>query len=283
MFRKLTFALLALIFAVSACGLMNTPTPTPVFTPPTKVSTPPTMIPHPYPPELAQKGAKMVLIPAGMFTMGSNKGEDDEKPPHAVSLDAFYIDKYEVTNALYKMCVEADTCQPPKEIRSYTRSSYYGNSQFDNYPVINVDWHQSKTYCEWRGARLPSEAEWEYAARGTDERTYPWGEGIDETHANYNQSDTTAVGSYESGKSPFGVYDMAGNVWEWVNDWYSETYYQSSPPSNPLGPASGQHGILRGGAWNVFGVISRLRSANRITVGHSSWDDLDGFRCALSP
>jgi formylglycine-generating enzyme required for sulfatase activity len=130
------------------------------------------------------------------------------------TLDSFCMDVYEVTNALYAACVDAGNCTPPHSTRSSTRSNYYRKSVYMNYPVIYVDWSQAKTYCEWLGARLPTEAEWEKAARGTDERTYPWGEVIDSSFANYNGAvgDTTEVGKYEKGKSLYGMYDMAGNV-----------------------------------------------------------------------
>jgi serine/threonine-protein kinase len=231
-------------------------------------------------PELTLKNAEMVLIPAGTFTMGSDNGHADEKPPHKVSLSAFYMDKYEVTNALYKMCAEAAGCQSPRNPTSFTRTSYYGNSQFDNYPVLYVDWNMAKTYCEWRGARLPSEAEWEYAARGTDGRTYPWGEGLDKTRANYRGKDTTAVGSYESGKSPFGIYDMAGNVWEWVADWY-DVY----PGGDPNASSSfGQNNrIIRGGTWYYALDLDFIRSADRMDKEPDSSDNVVGFRCALTP
>jgi len=230
------------------------------------------------------KGVSMRLVPAGKFTMGSDNGNPDEKPSHTISLGAFYMDKYEVTNALYNDCVDAGECQPPHQTYSITYPHYYGNTQFDNYPVIYVDWNQATSYCGWRGGRLPSEAEWEYAARGTDGRTYPWGEGLDQSHANYNGNDTTVVGSYKSGKSPFGLYDMAGNVWEWVNDWYDEKYYQSSPLSNPPGPAIGVYRVLRGGSWDKKNYgDDYLRSASRRSYGPGAFDGVVGFRCALSP
>jgi formylglycine-generating enzyme required for sulfatase activity len=226
------------------------------------------------------KGVEMVLVPEGKFTMGSNSGEADEKPPHEVFLDAFHIDKYEVTNAFYKVCVEAGVCQQPATDR-------YNNSQYAQHPVVYVDWNMAKEYCEWRGARLPTEAEWEKAARGTDGRTYPWGEGIDCSYANYDDGtkscvgDTTPVGKYPKGVSPYGAYDMAGNLREWVADWYDPNYYSSSPDTNPPGPANGDSRVWRGGSW-VSGV-GDLRSADRVrSLPTRASSDL-GFRCSRSP
>jgi formylglycine-generating enzyme required for sulfatase activity len=190
-----------------------------------------------------------------------------------------------VTNVLYNVCVDAGSCTPPTRTKSVTRFSYYGDSRYGNYPVNNVDWDQAKAYCEWRGASLPNEAQWEKAARGTDGRTYPWGEEISCDQANFIADkrcvgDTTEVGSYESGKSPYGMYDMAGNVFEWVMDWYDESYYANSPSSNPLGPSVGQDHVLRSGSWNSaeFGV----RSAGRfyLIFEFTYYSDAIGFRCA---
>ena len=222
----------------------------------------------------------MRLVAAGNFIMGSDKGDAAEKPIHTVYLDTFYMDKYEVTNALYKTCVDVGKCDPPKQTNSYARPSYYEKSEYANYPVIYVDWNMSKKYCEWRGGQLPTEAQWEKAARGTDGRTYPWGEDIDTTYANYSGIDTTAVGSYEKGISPYGIYDMAGNVWEWVTDWYSEAYYQNSPSSNPLGPDSGQYRVLRGGAW-YYGEDD-LRASLRDRISPDGVSYFIGFRCVRS-
>jgi formylglycine-generating enzyme required for sulfatase activity len=239
----------------------------------------------------------MRLVPAGEFTMGSRNVEaalaecqqyfsdcdrswfDDETAPHTVFLDAFYMDVYEVTNGRYADCVRADVCQPPTDTTSDSRSSYYGNSEFDDYPVIFIGWDMAKTYCEWRRTRLPTEAEWEKAARGTDERLYPWGAEIDDRYANYNNNrgDTAAVGSYDRGKSPYGLSDMAGNVWEWVADYYSATYYHNSPSSNPQGPESGGPHVLRGGSWSdpAFQLRTTIRLKQEDPVNNNF-----GFRCA---
>jgi len=225
------------------------------------------------------KGVQMVLVPAGDFIMGNEDGLDNEKPTHTVNLDAFYIDKFEVTNSLYKECVDSTECVLPKQINSYTRSRYYGNPTYDDFPVVYVDWNMANNYCEWRGARLPSEAEWEKAARSTDGRTYPWGEGIDGSYAHYNKVDTTSVGNYEKGISEYGAYDMAGNVWEWVLDWYANNYYAISPTSNPMGPSSGEFRVIRGGAWgnNLF-----FRSAYRYWFNPLLAAEHIGFRCVQS-
>ncbi|MBL8063494.1 MAG: SUMF1/EgtB/PvdO family nonheme iron enzyme [Anaerolineales bacterium] len=242
------------------------------------------------------RGAEMVLVPEGMFTMGS-KAEDalaeclkyqsdcdlswyrDEEPPHTVFLDSFYIDRYEVTNGQYAVCVDEGTCQPPTSSESAIRSSYYGNPEYENYPVIYVSWDMAKAFCEWRGARLPSEAEWEKAARGPEGNVFPWGAEADLTYANYNVDigDTVAVGRYENGQSPYGAYDMAGNVWEWVADWYSNSYYQVSPLENPLGPETGEKRILRGGSWYdpAYLIRTSIRLVEPVPV-----DNNFGIRCA---
>lgn len=228
-------------------------------------------------------GVVMINVPAETFTMGNDDTNSYDRPVHSVYLDAYAVDKYEVTNKLYKDCVDAGVCKPLVWVSSDTRPNYYGNPEFDEYPVVNVDWDMAKTYCEWRGARLPTEAEWEKAARGTDGRTYPWGnEAPNKDLLNYNQEvgNSTKVGCYEAGRSFYGAYDMAGNVAEWVNDWYGEAYYQNSPPSNPLGPDSGQYRVLRGGSWANLG--SDVRSAYRERYDPSSPNYLVGIRCASS-
>jgi formylglycine-generating enzyme required for sulfatase activity len=229
-------------------------------------------------------GMVQVYVPAGSFQMGSDSGDPDEKPVHPVMLDAFWIDHTEVTNAMYTLCVEAGKCSPPSSSKSYTRDNYYGDAQYNNYPVIYVSWDNANAYCDWAGRRLPTEAEWEKAARGTDGRTYPWGNDAPDSNLlnfNSNVGDTTEVGAYPSGASPYSALDMVGNVWEWVNDWYDEAYYGNSPSENPQGPASGQYRVLRGGSWS-FGV-GGVRAAYRDRGEPGYFSGRIGFRCARSP
>ena len=278
-----TFAPSATFTALALPSEIIAPTLTP-----TKTLTPTTT---PYPEEISDTDPTgneipMRFVPAGEFIMGSDEGPDSEKPAHNVYLDNFYMDQYEVTNALYKACVDTGICFPPRDTSSNTRASYYGNWEYNDYPIINVYWHEAKVFCEWRGAQLPTEAQWEKAARGTDGRTYPWGEEIDCSRANYgtldNESycieDTTEVGSYESSKSPYGLYDMAGNVYEWVADWYDWNYYDNSPTNNPLGPTTGEVYSLRGGSWG--GSDNSARSSYRGRGFPNTASDGFGFRCA---
>jgi serine/threonine-protein kinase len=287
----------------------STATSVPVVITPTLEPTPteaPTQIPTPADTPLPAEGfdtdptgnqIAMRFVPAGEFTMGAEVDPalaeclkystncqridfEDEVPVHSVQLDAFYIDKFEVTNALYAACVAAGVCPRPRRSDTVTHPSYYGNPEFDNFPVVWVSWNEATAYCEWRGARLPTEAEWEKGARGTDGRTYPWGEGLDCTRANFATcvGDTVAVGSYESGQSPYGVYEMAGNAWEWVADWYSATYYGESPPLNPPGPETGAERVVRGGSW--AGGNTDVHSARRIGRVPTSSGDRTSIRCA---
>jgi len=247
---------------------------------------------------IGNDGMILDYVPAGKFTIGS-KAEDalaeckkyqpdcvlgnltNEEPLHEVNLDAYWIDQTEVTNKMYAKCVAENKCRHPNT-KSRTRPNYYGNPEFDNYPVLGVSWDSAKNYCSWAGRRLPTEAEWEKAARGTDARTYPWGEGIDCTKANYQAScvgDTSAVGSYKSGRSPYGAYDMAGNVWEWVSSLYKPYPYDANDGRENLN-SSGDR-VLRGGSWVNLDI--NLRSALR-AFGDPTYSDISvGFRCARSP
>ncbi len=232
------------------------------------------------------KSVTMRLVPAGNFTMGSDSDSDLRNQSHIVYLDSFYVDKYEVANAFYADCVAAGVCNPPHDTKSDFRASYYGNPEYANFPVMYVDWYMARTYCEdWRGARLPTEAEWEKAARGTDGRTYPWGEGISCDNANYDGDtdfdvfcvgDTTAIGGYESGQSPYGIYDMAGNLFEWTSSINKSYPYDATDGREEL--IGGSSRVIRGGAWS--------EGPNDQTVFYRSWigsnlsESAIGFRCA---
>ncbi|MBC8233813.1 formylglycine-generating enzyme family protein [bacterium] len=212
-------------------------------------------------------GAKMRLIPAGAFSMGSNDGESNEKPVHTVYLDAFYMDVYEVTVGQYRKFIKATGHNTP----NWSKVSKY--SPTDNHPIVYVTWDDAQAYCKWAGKRLPTEAEWEKAARGgLVGKKYPWGDEAPDAEGKYranyyvgNNGIADAdqycapVGSFSP--NGYGLYDMAGNVWEWCEDWYDEKYYSSSPRKNPPGPASGSSRVVRGGSWS--GNSFSMRAADR--------------------
>ncbi len=269
-------------------------TPVPTLAPPSATPAPPTAAPSPTAkptaaPTLAPTATRvptpppgMVLVPGGTFDMGSDLGAADEKPVHPVTLNAFFLDQYEVTNARYNKCVDEGKCTPPALKGSSTRAAYFGNAEFDNYPVINITWTQATAFCAWEGGkRLPTEAEWEYAATGGDGRRYPWGNefNMDFLPARAADSDTTEVGSHPQNISPFGVFDMAGNVVEWVVDRYGATYYGVSPAANPAGPETGSQRVQRGGSFgNPDGGF--YTTTRRYHQGPNFRDVDIGFRCA---
>ncbi len=235
----------------------------------------------------AKDGAERVYVPAGVFWMGASEDDadasQDEKPQRAVYLDAFWIDRTEVTNAMYQRCVQEGGCRLPEQQSSKTRQAYFDSPAFDDYPVIFVSWQDAQDYCVWAGRRLPTEAEWEKAARGSDGRSYPWGsQAPDSGLANFNQQvgDTTPVGSYPAGASPYGALDMAGNVAEWVSDWYAAGYYAVSSVINPLGPDSGEFRVLRGGSW--LSARRAIRAVFRLWNYPQTPAEGSGFRCASS-
>lgn len=237
---------------------------------------------------LRQKdGMEMVFVPEGEFIMGNDVvyGGFSEWPAHPVYLNAYWIDKLEVTNKQFSQCVADNKCVKPYSSSSLTRYSYYDNPEYADFPVIYVDHSQALSYCKWVGGRLPTEAEWEKAARGTDQRVYPWGNTpLNHQLANYVEynveGDTVRVGSFPGGASPYGALDMAGNVWEWVSDWYNEKYYKTSPPSNPQGPFSGTLRIVRGGSVNKFGNDLRT-TARQVYPSTRAINMSIGFRCVM--
>ena len=305
--------------AVPTASPYATLTPRPTYTPyPTRTSIPtPTLSPGST--QISRiDGMVLSYIPAGTFQMGQNAARGikecrtlyepysdeyctpnwftDAEPVHSVTLAAFWMDQTEVTYGMYAQCVAAGACNPPADTGEYDAINYYGDIAYANFPVNWVDWNQATAYCAWAGRRLPTEAEWEYAARGgLAAQTYPWGEAFNGQMANfcdfnceaswynleYNDGFTyfAPVGSYSP--NGYGLFDLAGNLAEWVADWYEEDYYSSSPTENPSGPASGEGRVIRGGAWIASGDI--------LQVSYRGWDypgtgnDDIGFRCVLSP
>ena len=274
----------ALILALTEMA----PTPTPLPRP--------TALPSPTPqPILTETGSRMLFVPGGTFRMGFEDGGRDERPLRMVQIDPFYIDETEVTAGQYAQCVEAGGCRAPR----VSSENYYGSPEYVDYPVIFVNWYDAQAFCDWRGARLPTEAEWEKAAGYDPVETikyrFPWGDAFDGNRLNFCDANCThskrdpnyndgyryagPVGSYPDGRSPIGAYDMAGNVVEWVGDWYDFSYYRNATDNNPRGPDTGDFRVIRGGSW--------LGSAEEVTTTiRRSYDPLVaqanvGFRCAM--
>ena len=249
----------------------------------------------------AADGMTLVYVPGGTFLMGAKDGDPfshpSERPAHEVQISPFWIDRTEITNATYAECVAAGACDPPAEDGSYGRARYFTEASCADYPVVHVQWYDAENYCRWAGRRLLTEAEWELAARGTDGRLYPWGsEAPSGDQANFCDGNCPAEDRDESvndgyageapseafpdGASPYGVLNMAGNVWEWVTDWSGVSYYAQSPRVNPTGPESGEAKVLRGGSWlnNAIVVLSSSRNAALPEVE----GEAIGFRCGVS-
>jgi formylglycine-generating enzyme required for sulfatase activity len=266
--------LIAAALPLGGRGIAQTPTP---------AAQPPAPATQPPPPKAPDR---MVYVPAGNFTIGcvrkiQRRCDKDEMPARQIYLDAYFIDAYEVTNQEYSKCVSAGACT-----KKDPRNGFDDPQQ----PVGGVTWFQSISYCSFAGKRLPTEAEWEKAARGTDARSYPWGNqapSCDLAVFDNKKSDgcgkgaTWPVGSMQAGKSPYGAFDMAGNVWEWVNDWYSVDYYNWMPDKNPKGPDIGQYRVFRGGAWES--PYYYLRSSYRVKIMPDYQHHHIGFRCAKNP
>jgi iron(II)-dependent oxidoreductase len=222
---------------------------------------------------------EMVRIAAGRFIMGSNlPGFDEENPERRVQLGGYFIDRYEVTNLQYKDFIDVTGHRPPIHWRNRT----FPEGRLANHPVVNVSWHDAREFAEWVGARLPTEAEWEKAARGMDERPYPWGTRFAEgERCNCNNfiGMTTPVDEFPDGRSPYGVWDMVGNAYEWCWDYFDEDYYKYSPNSNPRGPEGGQERVVRGGSFAE--TRAAVRTTHRTGMSEASTKETVGFRLAL--
>ncbi len=234
---------------------------------------------------LGKDESEMVFIPAGSFLMGS---DDDtalsaSKPSHQVILKGYWIDRFEVSNAQFTKCVQSGYCYMPRDVSSSTRTDYFTNTRYADYPVIHVDWNQAYAYCAWAGKRLPTEAEWEKAARGTDGRLYPWGNEMpDELPMQVNlfgDGDTAPVDSFPQGVSPYGVYNMEGNVWEWTADQYDPYYYGKSPSENPKSVTGGNEYSIRGYSWAYPFKRYEVSARNSSYILNHTYDL--GFRCAM--
>jgi eukaryotic-like serine/threonine-protein kinase len=301
--KSLVFSgLVSLAVIVSACGIRSKvatvpaslsatfePSDTVTITPSPAPTETPTQTLTPLPVAGSTKTSPnddmvMVYVPEGDFSMG-NDAIADEKPVHTVTLSAFWIDQTEVTTAMYMACEKAKVCQKPSLSGSYSHEWYYGNLKYANYPVVFVSFVDARDYCTWVGRRLPTEAEWEKAARGTDSRIYPWGNTAPNCSlANFTSNgrtcfgDPASVGSYPNGSSPYGALDMAGNVSEWVNDHYDPGYYSVSPQNNPPGSDKSDYRVVRGGSW--YTDDNSLRITNRYFENPFNSYSTLGFRCA---
>lgn len=287
-----------LFIFLTACGASETQTPDPTSTLPTPLATDipiaipsatvEVIIPTVTPTEefVTQRissvdGMPQIYIPTGTFRMGGMDARraPDEIPVHNVTIDAYWMDQLEVTNAMYGLCINAGACKSPQSFESQRRFDYFNNPEFKDYPVVYVTWGRAKTYCEWANRRLPTEAEWERAGRGDDFRTFPWGEDKpDWTLANFNfiVNDTSRVGSYPLGASPFGILDMAGNVAEWMNDYYDFDFYAIAEEFNPTGPqtSSSLNRVVRGGSLGDAEI--NIRVSKRSSVPGSNLNAVPG-------
>ena len=222
-------------------------------------------------------GMESVFIPAGSFAMGVS-GDATSGPSHKVTVSAFWINRTQVTNAMYALCVQAGVCQPP--IRKAINPHYY-DPKYADHPAVYIAWSLAEAYCEWTGGKLPTEAQWERAATNDGRRDFAWGNSLprpDLSTVNNFFHTTTKVGSHPKGASPFGVLDMGSDVREWVWDWYDPYYYNHSPSVNPTGPAHGKEKALRGASWEDD--LSDAHATRRYGHDPDSAGDNRGFRCA---
>jgi serine/threonine-protein kinase len=281
--KQLVSFIVLIVLGIAGCSPLQTaPAPTQTIRP-TLV---PTTTSQPTPSKLdigstmisKKDDMTLIYVPSGEFSMGNDGGWEEEKPLHTVALDAFWIDQTEVTNEMYTKCVQDQECSPPSNAAHFSAESYA------NHPVVYVSWNDANQYCTWAGRRLPTEAEWEKAARGTDRRVYPWGDTIDCSLANYWGSengcvdDTSPVRNYPEGVSPYGALDMTGNVLEWVSSLFEAYPYKATDGREDL-DASGPR-VLRGGSWNVTAEFTR--TSRRDWYLPSIRRNYAGFRCAMS-
>ncbi len=289
--RYVMFAyILIFTFVISACGA----TPTPQVIVVTATSLPATEVPAtiavptqtlvPVALSGPQNGSSMkwvdgstlVYIPAGDFTMGDGVFALS----HNVTLDGYWIQKTKVTNRMYEQCVKVGICSAPSQVLG---GPVFSNPEFGNHPVVGVDWSQAQAYCAWTQGALPTEAQWEKAARGTNGNTYPWGNAAPTcgllNFANCYSSTSTVEAFAATGASPYGLLDMAGNTFEWVGDWYSEAYYSNSPLANPTGPESGEYRVVRGSSFETDDqlIASSIRRFNEPVDSERD----TGFRCVV--
>ncbi len=250
-------------------------------------------------------GMVLVYIPAGEFTRGSSNDDpwalSDEKPQRCVYLDAFWMDQTEVTHAMFARFLNErgnqyeggdtwlDADDPAVRIKRLD-GEWTPHTGYENHPAVEITWYGAHAYCEWAGRRLPTEAEWEKAARGTDGRTYPWGEGqkgvlqvkCEQANISGCVGDTESVESHAGYASPYCLLNMAGNVAEWVVDWYDEDYYGSAPSINPAGPSNGELKVQRGGGWTIGFRYARVANRRKSSPEFACLYHADGFRCACS-
>jgi formylglycine-generating enzyme required for sulfatase activity len=294
----------ALLLTVCALLLMSAcqtglPSPTEAALPPAQAPTDspaPTQMPTlPPPPRAVLDASEKVAIAAGTFWLGCDPAHNnnlsclqDELPSQSVQLPDFKIDKYEVTNARYAECVQAGACTAPSSLASETRGQYFDNPEFIDFPVIFVSWKQAAAYCTWAGKRLPTEAEWEKAARGTTKNTFPWSDAAPNCKTSNAvkagglercAEDTQPVGSYAGGASPYGVMDLAGNVWEWTASRYLPNYLPGAPEEALTGQPADLYRVVRGGGWDSAPLNLIISSRSFDPDFHNS-NNL-GFRCAM--
>ena len=279
---KLAFLFVLVVFAaLPIMGILRGTTLTPFESPPVESVDAPAAADTASASKEAPLPDEMVLIPAGTFIRGTDTGGFDEQPIREIFLDAYRIDRYEVTNHHYALFAAATGHRKAGPPARYAKN--VGKMRGPNQPAVYVSWEDAKAYCEWKGKRLPTEAEWEKAMRGSDGRLWPWGNADQPAGANWARVDdghdvAAVVGAFRSDVSPYGVVDGAGNVMEWVEDWYSESYFKESADRNPPSPENGVYRVLRGAGYTTTGSDFRITSRSKMVPDFR--DETIGFRCA---